>query len=106
MRMDFFYSEKGSLIFSYGLEGETYTDNGDGTYSFTEMITNNPDWPITFARLIYLDGCAGTGLYRSAAKDINLNEGSLEAEEIWGVSDNAYVALRLYIHGREKAPAC
>ena len=99
--MDFFYSEKGSLIFSYGLEGETYTDNGDGTYSFTELITNNPDWPITFARLIYLDGCAGTGLYRSAAKDINLDEGSLEAEEIWGVSDNAYVIPSYDLNGTD-----
>ncbi len=91
--MDFFYSLEGSLIYSYGVLDETYTDNGDGTYSFTEFITNNPDgWGITFARLIYLDGCAGTGLYWTDADIIDLDQGSLDADEVWHTNcDDAYV---------------
>ena len=97
--MDFFYSLEGSLIFSYGVEGETYVDNGDGTYSYTEFITANPDWGITFAKLIYLDGCAGTGLHWNDSDIIDLDEGSLKAEEAWGVSDDDYVMPTFDLNG-------
>ena len=99
--VDFFYSKEGSLIFSYGVEGESYVDNGDGTYSYTELITNNPDgWGITFARLIYLDGCAGTGLYWTDRDLIDLDQGSLDAETIWSTnSDDAYVLPQFDLNG-------
>lgn len=101
--MDFFYSKEGSLIFSYGVEGETFVDNGDGTYSYTEFITNNPDgWGITFARLIYLDGCAGTGLYWTDRDLIDLDQGSLDADAIWQTdSDDAYVLPEFDLNGSD-----
>ena len=40
--LDYGYSEEGSLLYNYGIEGTSYTlVNGKPTY--TELVTNNPD---------------------------------------------------------------
>lgn len=40
---DYLYSEEGSDLFNWGVEGESYTVNEDGTKQFTDKILNNPD---------------------------------------------------------------
>lgn len=40
--MDYNYSPEGSDLFNFGIEGESYTKEGD-TYKFTDLITKNPD---------------------------------------------------------------
>lgn len=40
---DYLYSEEGSKLMNYGVEGETYTVNADGTKTFCDGIKNNPD---------------------------------------------------------------
>lgn len=41
--LDFFYSEEGEDLLTWGIEGESYQVNEDGTKSFTDNIMNNPD---------------------------------------------------------------
>ena len=41
--IDFFYSEEGQLLLGWGIEGESYTVNDDGTKQYTDTIMNNPD---------------------------------------------------------------
>ncbi len=41
--IDYYYGFEGDRMLRLGEEGVTYIDNGDGTYSLTELITNNPD---------------------------------------------------------------
>lgn len=41
--IDYYYGEEGAKLLWLGEEGVTYIDNGDGTYSMTEYVTNNPD---------------------------------------------------------------
>lgn len=41
--IDFAFSDQGSMIYSYGIEGETYTLDADGNPQFTALITDNPD---------------------------------------------------------------
>ena len=41
--MDFMMSEEGKELMNFGIEGDTYVKENDGTYSFTEKVTNNPD---------------------------------------------------------------
>lgn len=41
--MDFFYSEQGSLLGNWGVEGEAYTLNAQGEPEFSDLITKNPD---------------------------------------------------------------
>lgn len=35
--------EEGTEMMNLGIEGETYVKNDDGSYSFTELVTKNPD---------------------------------------------------------------
>lgn len=41
--LDYFYSEEGENYLCWGIEGESYTVNEDGTKTFTDYIMNNPD---------------------------------------------------------------
>lgn len=51
--LDFFYSEEGSDLLSWGIEGESYTVN-NGVKTFTDKIMKNPDGkPATEAVLEY-----------------------------------------------------
>lgn len=38
--IDFLYSEEGQILQTYGIEGEHYTINADGTYQFTDEMLN------------------------------------------------------------------
>ena len=38
---DYLYSEEGSLLMSYGIEGDTYTLDEDGNPHYTEKVTDN-----------------------------------------------------------------
>ena len=40
--MDYIYSEEGSVLKSFGVEGDTY-NKVDGHYKYTDKIMNNPD---------------------------------------------------------------
>lgn len=90
--MDYLYSEEGSLLNSYGVEGESYTVSADGTYEYTDLLLNNPEGlPLTLAKLKYLDGLAGgTGLYDPNCEIVGVNENSIACDAAWK-NDGAYV---------------
>lgn len=41
--IDWLFTEEGSRLASYGIEGEAYNLKADGTIELTDLITNNPD---------------------------------------------------------------
>ena len=41
--LDFGYSEKGRMLYNFGVEGKSYEINSDGKPQFTDFIFNNPD---------------------------------------------------------------
>ena len=41
--VDYFYGQEGGELIRLGEEGVTYVVNDDGSYSYTELITKNPD---------------------------------------------------------------
>lgn len=51
--IDWFYTEEGSRLASYGIEGEAYTLDEDGNIVLTELITNNPDFGASTAMILY-----------------------------------------------------
>lgn len=54
--LDYCYSKEGSILYLYGIEGESY-NMVDGVPTFTDVITNNPDGLSTFeARARYCRG--------------------------------------------------
>lgn len=41
--LDYLFSDEGALLANYGIEGMTYTLNGDGSPVYTDYMTANPD---------------------------------------------------------------
>lgn len=53
MYVDYFYSEDGTLLCNYGVEGYTFNYDDDGVPYLTEVVTNNPDMSYTVALNVY-----------------------------------------------------
>ena len=41
--INYLLSDEGAELLNFGIEGETYTKNADGTYTFTDAVLNDPD---------------------------------------------------------------
>ena len=41
--LDYFFSEEGNNLLCWGIEGESYTVNADGSKTFTDAVMNNPE---------------------------------------------------------------
>lgn len=50
--LDYAFSEEGSLLYNFGIEGDTYT-MVDGMPTFTDKVLNNPDVPGETALFLY-----------------------------------------------------
>lgn len=50
--LDYAFSEEGSLLYNFGVEGDTYT-MVDGVPTFTDKVLNNPDVPGETALFLY-----------------------------------------------------
>ncbi|MEG2020898.1 MAG: extracellular solute-binding protein [Oscillospiraceae bacterium] len=48
--MDYMYSDEGSTLMNWGIEGETYTKNADGTLSYTDAVMNSEQTPLGYLR--------------------------------------------------------
>jgi putative aldouronate transport system substrate-binding protein len=51
--LNFLYSEEGSEIVNWGVEGVSYTKDADGNHIWTEAVTNDPDYPMSDAVFKY-----------------------------------------------------
>lgn len=90
--VNYWFADEGVRLANYGIEGESYTLDENGTPQYTELMTANPDGD-TFktCQLLYtmvmvptvVDTRASFGLY---------SEDQLAAQEIWSSNiDDAYV---------------
>ncbi len=80
--MDFFFSEEGDALVNWGIEGDTYTVNADGTKQFTEKVLNSELTPIGYLRSIgaqYRIGMCQDGEYERAV----MTEVALEASKMY-----------------------
>lgn len=89
--MDYRYTEEGSTLANWGVEGVTfeYDDNGDKQY--TDLIVNNPEgMTATLAQFRYM--LQNTVCLTSvSAKQQGLTEQQIEAADIWMTNkDNAW----------------
>lgn len=41
--LDYGYSEEGTMLYNFGIEGESYTMDADGNAVYTDLILNNPE---------------------------------------------------------------
>ncbi len=81
--IDYCYTAEGSALMSWGVEGETYVVNDDGSYSFTDLVLNNPDWNVEEARFVYLGMGHGSYLKDIGALYAPFNDTQMECFEVW-----------------------
>ncbi len=51
---DYWYTEEGSILYTYGIEDETFYWNEDHQAIFTDLIVNNPNYPAFFLQMTYM----------------------------------------------------
>lgn len=89
---DYFYTEAGDLLSSYGFEGHTWEYNADGKPEFTAFMYNNPDGLSLAEAYHYWAKLGGAGYYHWDREFVGMVPGDLEAMEIWQTgNDGAYV---------------
>ena len=91
--LDYWYTQEGSDLANYGVEGVSYNRNEDGTVEFTELMTNNPDglaFNLCMNRYVLFVGSFVNDNTRTA---VNYNDKQAESVETWTESagDGAYV---------------
>ena len=67
--MDYFFTEEGDALMNWGIEGDTYTVNADGTRQFTDKVLKSELTPIGYLRSIgsqYRIGMCQDGDYEKA----------------------------------------
>lgn len=80
--MDYFFSEEGDALINWGIEGETYTVNADGTKQFTSTVLDSELTPIGYLRSIgaqYRIGMCQDGEYERAV----MTDVALEASNMY-----------------------
>ena len=86
--LDYYYTKESMMLSSLGIEGETYVDNGDGTYSITDALLEkvaDGTYP-TVSEAVYTHsiGAASFGLYNWEMYDA-IYEGNkaTDAYDVW-----------------------
>ncbi|MGI6691830.1 MAG: hypothetical protein ACOX63_13465 [Christensenellales bacterium] len=51
--INYLYSEEGSELINWGVEGVSYTKDADGKHEWTELVTNDPDYGMSDAVFKY-----------------------------------------------------
>ena len=89
--LDYWYTKECMMLDSYGIEGESYVENEDGTYSFSDSLkeaVSNGEYPtISDAVYTYTLSTSDFGLYNWGAF-IPMYEGErmIEAYDMWNQS--------------------
>ncbi len=89
---NYFYTEAGSLLATYGVEGEAYT-LVDGEPVFTELVTNNPDGLSSMVIAALYMGTENIGLFDGNYKLQLYSEDLVAQAQVWKdsrVGDEVY----------------
>ncbi|MNI20185.1 hypothetical protein D3C73_736550 [compost metagenome] len=92
--MDYGYGEKGSLLFNFGIEGESYTMN-NGTPQFSEKITKNEKFNLQ--QMVSQYTRPNGAFLGDKRKSFNTFKEQDEAIKIWGETDAAKHVMPLFI---------
>lgn len=86
--LNYGYTEEGSMLFNYGIEGESYT-MVDGEPVYTDWILKNPDGlSVTNARALYdRSWAAGPFVQDVGVLQVNVYPCQQEAVKIWADTD-------------------
>jgi putative aldouronate transport system substrate-binding protein len=95
---DFWYSDAGSMLSNYGIEGQTFEYDDEGQPHWTEFVTNNPDGvSYVVCRQVYLTLTQQPGIYNMDMELERLSDNGKNAIEVWNASaDGAYLITSCY----------
>jgi putative aldouronate transport system substrate-binding protein len=92
--LDYFFSEEGSFLCTFGVEGVTYELDENGHPQYTELITNNPDGLQERQALVMYGGSTVSTAYEHPDADYLIDTDTDDqnaASDIWkATSDAAY----------------
>ncbi len=83
--MDYMFSEEGDTLMNWGIEGETYTVNADGTKKYTDTVMKSEQTPIGYLRsqgIQYRIGMAQDSAYEIAF----MTPAAKEASELYNAN--------------------
>lgn len=92
---DFWYTETGSMLSTYGIEGESYTLDSSGKPVYTELVLNNPDYSDRSMKNYYSFNASSI---MDPDKDLSsLNEHGIAAVELWNSdsADTGFVSIKM-----------
>lgn len=81
--IDFSYSEEGSAILNYGVEGLTWEWGSDGLPHFTDFYLNNDEYQLTDMRDLYTDSQARGGYYMWVRENDSYPQEVLDGQSKW-----------------------
>ena len=98
--MDYFFTEEGSDLMSWGIEGDTFTRDADGSKHFTDTVLQSELTPIGYLRSIgaqYRIGMCQDGDYEYAT----MKEDGIEANKLYNGHDEWFDdSLPPYLDGK------
>lgn len=93
--IDYFYSDEGSYLMRYGVEGKTWTRNAEGKPEYMDNILNNPDGATSVIGKITIWPGGGAPQYMTEDNCIaTVSETTMEAQKALDpyVPENIYAA--------------
>lgn len=98
--MDYFFTEEGSDLMNWGIEGDTFTRDADGSKHFTDTVLQSELTPIGYLRSIgaqYRIGMCQDGDYEYAT----MKEDGIEANKLYNGHDEWFDdSLPHYLDGK------
>lgn len=91
--INWFFTDEGYQLTSFGKEGVTYTLDESGNKQLTELITNNPEgMSSTVALAMYSAFGGGFAIISSIEKTAMgfTTQAQKDSQEIWGADDNSH----------------
>ena len=88
--LDYLYTDEGSVLAGYGVEGEGLEYDAEGNPQFSDLVLHNDDYPCTPAMVKYATyGCPG--IYDGSRYMGAYDERTASAVELWGEDDQEYL---------------
>lgn len=89
---DWWYTEEGSLLANYGIEGRGLEFDENGNPALSDMLLNTPGVSVRDALLVYASNNTICCVVDSHALDTTYSQEDIEAPEIWNTGmDDSYV---------------
>ena len=80
---DFYFTEEGSRMCNYGIEGEGMEFDAEGNPTYTELVYNNPDHSMRETQVMYTL-TVGPFVEVESRGDISYSENAIACRDIWG----------------------